>query len=307
MGTEENINQDNTNQNNNQPQQDVNVNVDGQTKNGYAFLRELCSFNADFNAREPRPNPITNRVQYIMHQLEANNVNYEVDQFRADGIWNQEMLPTHNKRINLYIFIKGLNEEKTIIFSSHHDVANIESENCQDNSASVCNLIDLSIQLTKEQPACNVLIAFTDGEEIDMKNVTPYNSGANRLAYKVKAGEFGQVVFIYNLELTANGTHYWYSYQNQPNAPINAAANHMRQLHPNSKRVKTPYSDSVPFEMHLLPSVCIGSLIESELQEAQKGVGCRTWMVCHSKSDTFENFAVETDMNAFVLFLRSLI
>jgi len=300
MGTEENNIQDN-----NQAEQQVNTQP--ATKNGFAFLRELCSFNADFNAREPRPNPITNRVQYIMHQLQANNVAFEIDRFRADGIWNMETLEHHNKYVNLYVFIKGLNEEKTILFSSHHDVTNKESENCQDNSASVCNLIDLSIQLTKEQPACNVLIAFTDGEEIDGKTVTPYNGGANRLAQKVKAGTFGKVEYIYNLELTANGNHFWYSYQNQPNAPVNAAANHMRQLYPTSKRVKTPYSDSVPFEMHLLPSVCIGSLIESELIEAQKGFGCRTWMVCHSKHDTFENFAVEADMNGFVTFLRSLI
>lgn len=54
MGTEENNIQDN-----NQAEQQVNTQP--ATKNGFAFLRELCSFNADFNAREPRPTKIKNK------------------------------------------------------------------------------------------------------------------------------------------------------------------------------------------------------------------------------------------------------
>jgi len=309
--------EENTNPENNTSEQ-INTTDAPKTRKGIDFLRELCSFNADFNAREPQPNPVTNRVQYIMHQLEANNVPYERDLFRADGVWNQEMRDDHNKYINLYVRIAGLDATKTVVFSSHHDVVNKASENCEDNSASVANLIDLAIQLSKEQPPCNVVISFLDGEEIQGMNyepakgifVTPYNGGSNRMAMKIKAREFGDVKFIYHLELTANGTHYWYSFQNQPNAPVNPAANHLKQLHPAAKRVKTPYSDSIPMEMHLLPSVCIGSLIESEMEIAKLGdmkKPCGTWAVCHSEHDLFETFAVEQDMDAFVLFMRSLL
>jgi hypothetical protein len=208
--------------------QTTNENEAQRTKKGFEFLRELCSFNADFNAREPRPDPVTNRVQYIMHQLEAFNIPFEQDRFRADGVWNQEVRDDQPKYINLYIRIAGLDQTKTVIFSSHHDVANKQSENCQDNSASVCNLLDLAIQLHREQPPCNVVISFTDGEEIqglhrDLAKgvlITPMNGGSNRMAMKIKAGDFGNVSFIYHLELTANGTHYWYSYQYHQTLPL---------------------------------------------------------------------------------------
>lgn len=272
------------------------------TKKGYGFLRELCSFGADFHAFTPQANPLTNRVQYIIHQLTTYNIPHEVDMFRADGRLNEPMGDNDAKFVNVYVFIRGLDETKTTVFSAHHDVANRDSENCQDNTASVCNLLDLALRLSKQQPVNNVLIAFTDAEEI----VQPAKSGANRVALKIQAGNFAEVKYIYNLELTANGTRYWYSYQNQPNVPVNEAANHLRQLHPSAARVRTPYNDSYAFEMRMLPSVCIGSLTETEMLSAKQGVGCKTWMLCHSMNDTFGG-AVEADMDAFVDFLVSLI
>src|SRR3989304_1720055 len=51
-------------------------------KNGYEMLRELCAFNADFNAFTNNLNPITNRVQYIMHQLEINDIKFIVSMYQ---------------------------------------------------------------------------------------------------------------------------------------------------------------------------------------------------------------------------------
>lgn len=272
------------------------------TKKGYGFLRELCAFSANFHAFRPQVNPITNRVQYLIHQLDTYKVPYTVDKFQpVEG--TPDAVDDKVAFVNVYVNIEGVDTTNTTVFLAHHDVANIASENCQDNTASVCNLLDLAIRLTKEKPATNVVIAFVDAEEI----VAPKICGSKRLAEKIKAGAFGQIRYIFNLELTAHGRNYWLNCRFMPNEPLNISAIRVQTINPAVSVVSCPYNDSYVLEMEGLPSICMGSLDDKNIAQVRVRNSCATWFVCHNMRDTFEAQAVESDMDAFVDFLQSLI
>ena len=171
---------------------------------GYEYLRELCSFNADFNAFNPRLNPITNRVNYICYQLNKMGVPFDIDYFNADN--PEELHKDKPKFVNVYAFFKGESPtNETIIFLAHHDVVNLDSENCQDNTASVSNLLHLCGLLKGKTLNKNVLVVFTDAEE----KCEFTKCGAKRLAIISKMEMYGKVIKSINLELTANGTELW--------------------------------------------------------------------------------------------------
>lgn len=276
--------------------------IQTQIKKGYSFLRELCAFNADFHAFTPRINPITNRVAYIINQLEKFNIPFQVDKFQPI-VGTPDAVEDKVAFVNVYINIEGVDNTKTTVYMAHHDVANKASENCQDNTASIANLLDLAMRLSVEKPANNVLIAFVDAEEIVKMPIC----GAKRLAQKIKANEFGELKYIFNLELTANGRNYWMSYHTDPNVPQNESANRLREVLPTVDRVRTPYSDSFVMEAEGLPCVCMGSLDDQNIAWAKQGGGCLTWTVCHAMSDTFDAQANEADMDLFVTFLQSIV
>jgi len=266
---------------------------------GYEFLRQLCSFEADFNAYNSMPNPITNRVQYIITQLENHKIPYEVEIFKAiNGVPTATAEDTTNCFVNVVATIEGTNKDITTIFLAHHDVANKKSENCQDNTASVSNLLDLCVRLSKNKPANNVVIAFVDAEEI----VQPAICGAQKLGQNIISGKYGQVKYSVNLELTANGRNYWLSHRTD-----NALSKAIREIQPTTKRVRTPYNDAFVLEMLGLPSVCIGSLNDGNMAQVSTQGYCKTWAMCHAMADTFESQAVEGDMDLFVNYLETLI
>jgi hypothetical protein len=276
---------------------DVNIEKPIKIRNGYEMLRELCSFSCDFNSFSKNLNPITNRVQYIMHQLETNNIKFVADMYQPiigtpDSV---EGLPAE---VNIVVQIEGIDKSITTVFSAHHDVNNMNSENCVDNTASVANLLDLCIQLSKEQPANNVVICFNDSEE----SVKPMACGIKRFSQNILKGIYGQVKYCVVLELTASGQNYWMSYYKE-----NAISQRIREIHPNISRVRTPYSDNFVMEKDIINSVCIGSLNDVNLTQVRTRGFCYTWSLCHSIKDLFESQANEVDMNLFVTFLETLI
>lgn len=267
-------------------------------KNGYSMLKEFTSFNADFNSFTKQINPITNRVQYIIHQLDANNIKYTIDKYQPIvGVPDSE--EGQFAEVNIVVEIEGNNKETTTVFTAHHDVANMASENVQDNSASVCNLLDLCIRLSKNIPVNNVVICFNDSEEA----VKPATCGIQRVCQNILKGKYGQVKYCVTLELTAQGQNYWMSY----NQNSNKLAHHIREIQPNVHRVRTPYNDSIILEGLDISSVCIGSLNDSNLNQVKTRGFCHSWSLCHSLNDTFEHSAIEADMNLFVNFLETLI
>jgi hypothetical protein len=152
-------------------------------------------------------------------------------------------------------------------------------------------LLDLCIRLSKNKPANNVVICFNDSEE----RVSISTSGAARLSKQILEKKYNNVNKIFVLELTANGRNYWMSYYNS-----------MMVNKPQIRRVRTPFSDTATFEHYGLPSICIGSLGQGDMDNVLRSGYCKTWALCHSLSDKFEN-AIELDMDAFVSFLETLI
>jgi hypothetical protein len=262
--------------------------TENKTKTGHEFLRELCSFNADFNAFVPRINPISNRVEYIRYQLEKFGLPCELDIFNADNPNKLNM--DKPKFVNVYSFFKGENATNdTIVFLAHHDINNSESENCQDNTASVCNLLHLCELLQGKKLNKNVLVAFTDAEEV----VSPDNCGAKRLSILSKLGFFGNVTKAINLELTANGSELWVSCLSSKKLMYEV------QTYYKARIVQTPYNDAFVLENNGMESVCIGTLTPNELDRAIGRGFCSTWALCHKEEDTFDK-ARENDMQNFV-------
>lgn len=263
---------------------------------GYEFLRQLCAFNADITSFRGNLNPISNRVAYIMHQLDTHKIAYTVDKFQPiTGVPDAE--EGKFAEVNIVVEIKGHNEALTTVFSAHHDVNNPASENCQDNTASVANLLDLCVRLTHITPPNNVVICFNDSEE----KVSPATCGIQRLAQNILKGIYGKVQYVIVLELTANGKNYWMSYRAD-----NALSQKIREKQPKTHRVGTPYNDSMVIERYV-PSVCVGSLDDGNLGNVKTRGFCRTWAMCHRMEDTFESQAVEGDMDLFVDYLETLI
>lgn len=266
---------------------------------GYQFLRQLCSFEADFNAFRRGATPITNRVQYIITQLTNHNIAHEVEMFKAiAGVPTATLEDTTNCYVNVVVMIEGVNTELTTVFLAHHDVSNTSSENCQDNTASVANLLDLAVRLSKNKPENNVVIAFVDAEEI----VSPPICGAQKLGQNIISGKYGQVKYAVNLELTANGRNYWFA-----NRIENLLSRTIRERQPETKKVSCPYNDAFVLEMLGLSSVCIGSLNDGNMNQVATRGYCSTWSMCHSMADTFDSQAVEDDMDLFVNYLETLI
>jgi hypothetical protein len=127
--------------------------------------------------------------------------------------------------------------------------------------------------------------------------------GASRLSNRIKDGVFGNVEYVVNLELTANGTNYWGDSKNFINKSLL-----LDKLNSITKftSVKTPFSDSVIFRKHDIDSVCIGSLTDKDLKEVLGRGYCQTWALCHQSNDNFEN-AKAKDMDKFVELLTKLV
>jgi hypothetical protein len=295
--------------------------------NSYTILRDLCSVTGSSALWSKKY-----RVEFIKRKLRENKIPFSEDRFipvpgvpdwslASCGLPTTTWYPILGEWIEDYpaanilveFFGKTLPSSpidrlrdspyvppwslETTVFLAHYDVATNLSQNCQDNSASVANLLELCIRLSKSPPSNRVVVAFVDLEE----RVQPEICGAQRLAQQILKlkRKFGKVRVAINLELTAQGTEYWVSVPLLGKLPIPE----LKSLH----RVESPYNDACVLAEEGIPSVCIGALDKKNLNEAIGMGHCDTWSICHSLADTFEDNAVEADMNKFVDLLESLV
>jgi hypothetical protein len=235
-------------------------------------------------------NPLTPRASFILDTILDLGI-YEglnLDVFDDTDI--------NLKYLNIELSI-NIGAENSVIYVAHHDVNNINSDNCQDNSASVSNLLALAKYFNDNKPTDkNVYIVFTDCEEFG-------GLGANRLSNRINDGVFGNVEYIVNLELTAKGTNYWSDSKNFTKKSL--LLDKLNSI-TNFTSVQTPFSDSVVFRECDIDSVCIGSLTDKDLKEVLGRGYCQTWALCHQSNDNFEN-AKAKDMDKFVELLTKLV
>ena len=267
---------------------------------GYDYLYEMCkNVRNESHSGNGYINPITPRLQYIMNTLASQGIPYEFVPLDSS---NKDCEPDGTKLANVIVKFDSWNEHAdTNIFSAHHDIANPNSENCQDNTASVCNLIHLCTLLNKvpiEELNQNVVIAFTDCEEIGGR-------GMNKLIQEIKDNKYGTVTSMYALELTACGNEFWITGTNNESLMYTNLRDNIGDK--TLEIVRTPYNESVNASRNGLPACCIGTLPLSEINIAKERGYCGTWGLCHSLTDTFERSANKEDMNNFVNTLLNLI
>jgi len=259
--------------------------TDTHTKTAYQHLEKFCKIKStsSYHASEIA---ITPRVTYLIEQLYLMEVNYKIDEFEIPNSTKGE------KFVNLYVMFPSKNKDaKNIIFVAHHDVANPNSENCQDNSASVCNLLELCSTLKDKELQNNIIVCFTDGEEI----VNANKCGAGRISRSIREGAKpfqNGVDYNINLELTGLGRNIW---ADRLNIEQSNSYDYLISKIDNVKEVRTPASDSVMFRANGFDSICIGCLDDENIKRDYP----KTWMLCHSEQDTIDKIS-ESDMNYFV-------
>lgn len=269
---------------------------------GYHHLHFLCK-----NVRNESPaigneSPITPRLQYIIEALSTQGISFKLDILNSDNA-QKIVSPNDRKLANVVVFFEGNNKElPTVVFTSHHDIANKNSENCQDNTASVCNLLHLaSVVKQKHDEGLleqSVLIGFTDCEEIGGR-------GIDKLNIEIQSGKYGNLECIYALELTACGTEFWVSGSQKGSTESDKLQTAIGDKELNF--VRTPYNESVNSRREGMTACCIGILPVSEIEVVKQRGYCSTWALCHNMEDTFERSANEEEMDNFVNVLTKLI
>lgn len=265
---------------------------------GYDHLYLMCkNVRNESSSARGFSNPITPRLRYIMNALAKHGLRYEFVPINSG--WtsdvNEPVDSDNMKLANVMVEFKVDSTAPTVIFTAHHDIANPNSENCQDNTASVCNLIHLCTLLKKHQEAGtlleNVVVGFTDLEEAGGK-------GIDKLIAQIQNGEYGEVSALYALELTAGGTEMWIQGVTEDTI---VAEKVDRTGYGEVSRVRTPYNESVNARRYGIPAVCIGILPKEEMDVVNgDGFGCSTWSLCHRLADTFEKSANKEEMTYFV-------
>jgi hypothetical protein len=237
----------------------------------YESIHDFCRArnlgNVFRNGSEPTP-----RVKFIMNLLEREGIPYEVDRFRSGGHYCYNVI------------LRGTGSR---MVTAHHDIVNPNIDNANDNSASVIN----AIAIKKRLPEVNVVLL--DGEEMG-------GMGSQRCADQINAGEFGEIEWVLNLELTGVGGHRFFI----GNYPGKLSDLILEKF--NCPVVSTPFNDSVIFRSNGIDSVVINPLPPTRNGKSSQvkwtdGTYLDFSLLynCHSSRDTLETISTG-DMQEFV-------
>lgn len=225
----------------------------------------------------------TPRVLKIKEILEVFEIPYRIKHYVVPGFENRYFT-------NFYISFNQESEEDGLLFLAHHDINNERSQNAQDNTSSVCQLLTMMRDLKDKQITRPIHFAIVDSEE----HVNLHCCGSQVLSEDIHNGEFGKLEVCVNLELTGLGKHIWVSaFEKFPDE----CANIIEKL--NAKKVTTPYTDAYVLSMHGVPAMCIGILDDKDIDIATKSLGYpEIWALCHRMEDTYDKISKE-DMLEF--------
>jgi hypothetical protein len=217
------------------------------------------------NTNEPTP-----RVKFLIQLLERIGIPYELDRFEYG--W-----------IHFYNIIMMGSSGKMVI--AHHDIVNPNSDNANDNSASVIN----AIALKKLSPETHVVI--TDGEEVGL-------IGSSRLADQIISGKFGDIDWVLNIELSGRGG---------KNFMIGSFTGKLSDTI--CEKFNPPVYGTPPNDCMPIHSAGIDTNVITPLPLLIEGESCVTngeiyldnslWYLCHTDMDTLDRISVE-DMRDFV-------
>lgn len=213
------------------------------------------------------PEVLNPRILFIIGLLNNYHIEYEIDSWQKtmydESVW------LHN------IYLKGTSNK---IVMAHHDIMNPNSDNCNDNSASVINAIAAKVL----NPELNVII--TDGEEIG-------GQGSTVASNKINAGYFGEIEYVINLELTACGGLNFFT---EP-IPESNLYKKIMSLFPNTVTSRVPFHDGMILRRNYIDSLVLNPLP----LDINGGLNFRYLSYCHSPMDSIK-LANYDDMHSFV-------
>jgi len=236
----------------------------------YSKIYDFCKVRNEGPIRYNDPEIPTNRVIFLIKLLKSEGIDYELDIFpyRETSAYN--------------LILKGSSSKMVV---AHHDIANPNIDNANDNSASVIN----AIMIKKLMPEINVVLL--DGEEYG-------GVGSQRVSEQIKSGQFGSIDWVLNLELSGKGGKYFFI-GDYP-GPL---TNHIKSLF-NCPVVRTPFNDAVIFRKNGIDSCVINPLPPTD-KNTQVKWDETTYLQfdllfnCHSPKDTIDTIDPE-DMKEFV-------
>lgn len=248
----------------------------------------LDGFTAHKNSRTHFQNTspkLSERAVFIIHQLTRMGFPFSVELFSVEEVFFY----------NIVVRVIKKDTPDTIILTAHHDVLNINSNNINDNTASIVNLLVL-MQRIWENPegiTNNIMVAFPDCEEYG-------GVGAQFLSQKIKNKEYGNVKYILNLELTAHGKNIWIerTYNGITNSLTSKLIGFLGEG--NYKTSPIPFADSTIFQRYGIDSITIGTLPLNNDGSYNYSV----WGICHQDNDDLYNIE---DMEKFTNFLFNFI
>ena len=211
------------------------------------------------------------RVKFLMELTNDLGLSPELHWFRV----NEDTL-------GFNVVLRGTSDK---IITAHHDIVNPNIDNANDNSASVINAI--AAKLLKPE----VTVVLLDGEEVG-------GLGAQCLSDQIFDGEFGEISWILNLELTGRGgsTFFIGDYPGK-------LQDHIRGIF-DCPIVSTPFNDSVIFRKNGIDSVVINPLPilnegTSPVKWGESYLDYDMLFNCHTRKDTLDTICTK-DMQKFV-------
>lgn len=250
----------------------------------YSKIIDFCKVR-NFGNIYKNGNKLTPRLIFLTNLLKSEGIKYEIDPFVIEDRYGwYDDNKTEDVTYGFNIVMKGSSNRMVI---AHHDVANHRIDNANDNSASCIN----AIMIKKLRPDINVVL--TDGEETG-------GLGSSRLAKSINNGDFGNIEWVLNLELTGKGGKYFFVGDNK--GPL---LSRIKSLF-NCPVVNTPYNDSFTLRRYGIDSTVINPvppLPDGEVSDLQFNDG--TYLDfsivfnCHSNKDTIDSISPD-DMKEFV-------
>jgi len=246
--------------------------------NMYNKIYEFCKVRNFGNIYKNDTNQPPPRVEFLLDLLLEEGIEYELDKFDSNSGWSGKDCIGYN------IILKG-DSKKMVV--AHHDVNNHKIDNANDNSASIIN----AIMIKKLKPEINVVLL--DGEEVG-------GIGSQRVSEQINRGEFGQIDWVLNLELTGKGGKYFFigDYPGK-------LTDHIKSIF-DCPIYRTPYNDSVTFRKNGIDSVVINPI--PPLNEGKTSpvkwdqdtyLDNSLLRNCHSERDTIDTIDIN-DMKEFV-------
>lgn len=251
------------------------------------LLRQLCSVKPEGSWRDNPTDRMPRRVQWILDMCEDLGFETTVDK------WHIASSPLYN----VHVHGKG-----PLMLIAHHDINNPDSENANDNSASIVNALMLKT-LRPSTP-----LTFTDGEEFG--GFGAKRLGTHILNKSVPGAPYVRAVL--NLELTGRGGKYFFLGESpmEESSDLSCFIQDMFEC----PTFPVPFNDAVILRNMGIDTVVINPLPPLTEKEKSWEVGYsdsfpieylgeslnkRVLHLCHSKEDTVSKCS-NRDMREFI-------